>query len=68
MILTMAMLIMILNMTIEDNDDNRKALGRSQSMMMKRMNITMALGRSQSSSDILNTAVNDNRGTAHMLW
>ena len=64
----MAMLIMILNMTIEDNDDNRKALGRSQSMMMKRMNITMALGRSQSSSDILNTAVNDNRGTAHMLW
>ena len=27
----------------------------------------MALGRSQSNSDILNTAVNDNRGTAHML-
>ena len=30
-------------------------------------NNRMALGRSQSNSDILNTAVNDNRGTAHML-
>ena len=34
-----------------DDDDNR-----------------MALGGSQSNSDILNTAVNDNRGTAHISY